>query len=99
MYPTALLIDRQKWRRMRCRVPKGSTQIRDLFGRAAVLFEENKTAKSVLFKNQFLIASQRLALAADDKRLTERLPQPLHVGNIPQTGQSLGQRVDSRADG
>ena len=74
MNPTALLIDRQKWRLIRCRVPKGSTQIRDLFGRAAVLFEEDKTAKSVFFKNQFLSASQGLALATDHKHLTELLP-------------------------
>src|SRR5689334_1623717 len=51
MNAPALLIDCQEWRFIHCRVPKGSTQVRDLFGRPAVLLEKNKTAEGVLFKN------------------------------------------------
>lgn len=51
MNAPALLIDCQEWRFIRCRVTEGSTQVRDLFGRPAVLLEENKTAEGVLFKN------------------------------------------------
>jgi len=71
MNPAAFLVDGDEGRKLCSGFPERAAEPQDLLRLAAIVGEEDETAKAAFFNDQSLVSVQRSALNADHEHLAD----------------------------